>query len=65
MKIDFGSHINGRIIDCAFTVAFDPKFDPLLQAVKDATNTGIMVWLLLSLSLYCMSRLTTTLNRSS
>jgi methionine aminopeptidase len=22
-------------------VAFDPKFDPLLQAVKDATNTGI------------------------
>ena len=31
----------GRIIDCAWTVAFDPKFDPLLAAVKDATNTGI------------------------
>jgi len=43
MKIDFGTHINGRIIDCAFTVAFDPTFDPLLQAVKDATNTGIKV----------------------
>jgi methionine aminopeptidase len=31
----------GRIIDCAWTVAFDPKYDPLLTAVKDATNTGI------------------------
>ncbi|XP_048740273.1 methionine aminopeptidase 2-like [Ostrea edulis] len=40
-KIDFGTHINGRIIDCAFTVAFNPKYDRLLQAVKDATNTGI------------------------
>ena len=34
-------HINGRIIDCAFTVAFDPKYDPLLDAVRDATNTGL------------------------
>jgi methionine aminopeptidase len=41
MKIDFGTHINGRIIDCAFTVAFNPKFDPLLQTVKDATEAGI------------------------
>lgn len=41
MKIDFGTQIEGRIIDCAWTVAFDPKFDPLLTAVKDATNTGI------------------------
>ena len=32
---------SGRIIDCAWTVAFDPQFDPLLAAVKDATNTGI------------------------
>ncbi|CAN8211226.1 unnamed protein product [Coccothraustes coccothraustes] len=31
----------GRIIDCAFTVTFNPKYDRLLQAVKDATNTGI------------------------
>jgi len=43
MKIDFGTHINGRIIDSAFTVAFNPKFDPLLQTVKDATNAGIKV----------------------
>eukprot|EP01103_Thecamoeba_quadrilineata_P001347 TRINITY_DN111_c0_g1_i1.p1 TRINITY_DN111_c0_g1~~TRINITY_DN111_c0_g1_i1.p1 ORF type:complete len:539 (-),score=152.25 TRINITY_DN111_c0_g1_i1:37-1653(-) len=41
MKVDFGTHIEGRIIDCAFTVAFDPQYDNLLQAVKDATNTGI------------------------
>jgi methionyl aminopeptidase len=41
MKLDFGTHVNGYIIDCAFTVAFDPKFDNLLAAVKAATNTGI------------------------
>lgn len=40
-KIDFGTQINGRIIDTAFTVAFNPKFDKLLEAVKDATNTGV------------------------
>ncbi|VDN56345.1 unnamed protein product [Dracunculus medinensis] len=40
-KIDFGLHVNGRIIDCAFTVHFDPKFDPLVNAVKEATNAGI------------------------
>ena len=41
MKLDFGTHVGGRIIDCAFTVAFDPKFEPLLAAVKEATNAGI------------------------
>jgi methionine aminopeptidase len=41
MKVDFGTQINGRIIDCAWTVAFDPQFDPLLEAVKAATNAGI------------------------
>ncbi|VDP70776.1 unnamed protein product [Echinostoma caproni] len=40
-KIDFGVHVNGRIIDCAFTVHFNPQFDTLVEAVKDATNTGI------------------------
>lgn len=40
-KIDFGTHIKGRIIDTAFTVAFNPVYDNLLEAVKDATNTGI------------------------
>lgn len=41
MKVDFGVHVNGRIVDSAFTMAFDPKYDNLLAAVKDATNTGI------------------------
>ncbi|EGP82902.1 unnamed protein product [Zymoseptoria tritici ST99CH_1E4] len=41
MKVDFGVHINGRIVDSAFTVAFEPQYDNLLAAVKDATNTGI------------------------
>ncbi|KAK3094248.1 Methionine aminopeptidase 2, partial [Teratosphaeriaceae sp. CCFEE 6253] len=41
MKVDFGVHVNGRIVDSAFTVAFEPQYDNLLAAVKDATNTGI------------------------
>jgi len=41
MKVDFGTQINGNIIDCAFTVHFNEKFDPLVAAVKDATDTGI------------------------
>ena len=41
MKIDFGTQIDGRIIDCAWTVAFNPKYDPLLEAAREATNTGI------------------------
>lgn len=43
MKVDFGVHINGRIVDSAFTMTFDPVYDNLLAAVKDATNTGIRV----------------------
>jgi len=41
MKVDIGVHVNGRIVDSAFTVAFEPKYDNLLAAVKDATNTGL------------------------
>jgi methionyl aminopeptidase len=44
MKVDFGVHINGRIVDSAFTWAPNPRYDPLLAAVKEATNTGIKVW---------------------
>ena len=39
-RADFGTHINGHIIDCAFTVAFNPKYNQLLDAVKAATNAG-------------------------
>eukprot|EP01156_Anaeramoeba_ignava_P017914 Anaeramoba_ignava/a90315_71.p1 GENE.a90315_71~~a90315_71.p1 ORF type:complete len:463 (+),score=147.51 a90315_71:22-1389(+) len=41
MKIDFGLHINGYIIDSAYTVCFDPKFDPLLKASREATNAAV------------------------
>ncbi|KAI4090639.1 MAG: hypothetical protein LQ344_004609 [Seirophora lacunosa] len=41
MKVDFGVHLNGRIVDSAFTMTFDPVYDNLLAAVKDATNTGV------------------------
>jgi methionyl aminopeptidase len=41
LKIDFGTHVQGRIVDCAWTMTFDPKYDELVAAVKDATNTGI------------------------
>jgi len=33
--------VNGRIVDSAFTMAWDPMYDNLLAAVKDATNTGV------------------------
>jgi len=41
MKVDFGTQIDGRIIDSAWTVAFNPKYDELLKAVEEATDAGI------------------------
>ncbi|KAF9074923.1 peptidase M24A, methionine aminopeptidase [Rhodocollybia butyracea] len=41
LKVDFGVHVKGRILDSAFTLTFDHTYDNLLQAVKDATNTGV------------------------
>lgn len=41
MKLDIGTHVNGHIIDSAFTISFDPKYDRLKEAVQAATNTGI------------------------
>ena len=43
LKVDFGVHVSGRIVDSAFTVAFNPAYDSLLAAVKAATNTGLQV----------------------
>lgn len=39
--LDFGAQVKGHIIDCAFTLAFEERFDPLLNAVKEATNAGL------------------------
>ncbi|EIM92854.1 peptidase M24A methionine aminopeptidase [Stereum hirsutum FP-91666 SS1] len=41
LKVDFGVHVKGRIVDSAFTMSWDPTYDKLLEAVKAATNTGI------------------------
>jgi methionyl aminopeptidase len=41
VKFDFGTHFNGRIIDCAFTMCWEDQFKPLLEAAKQATYTGI------------------------
>lgn len=57
MKVDFGVHVNGRIVDSAFTMNFEPTWDRLLEAVKDATNAGIRV------SSHCKSCLTTLRKR--
>ncbi len=43
LKVDFGVHVSGRIVDSAFTVAFNPAYDNLLAAVKAATDTGLKV----------------------
>ncbi len=40
-KIDFGTHVRGLLVDCAFTVAFNPIYDNLLLACKEATNAGL------------------------
>ncbi|EPB67422.1 methionine aminopeptidase, type II [Ancylostoma ceylanicum] len=40
-KIDYGVHVRGRLIDSAFTLHFDPRYDNLVNAVKEATNAGI------------------------
>ncbi|KAF8527373.1 methionine aminopeptidase 2-like protein [Hysterangium stoloniferum] len=41
LKVDFGVHVNGRILDSAFTLTWEPTYDKLLEAVKAATDAGI------------------------
>ena len=41
VKMDFGTHIKGRIIDCAWTLSFNDKYDPLVKGVQEATEMGI------------------------
>ena len=41
VKLDFGVQVNGRIIDSAFTVAFNEKYDELIKSTQDGTNVGI------------------------
>ena len=43
LKVDFGVHVNGRILDSAFTLTWEPTYDKLVEAVKAATDTGVRV----------------------
>ena len=44
VKMDFGTHINGRIIDCAWTMTFNEKFDPLVNAVREVYKNFIFYY---------------------
>jgi methionyl aminopeptidase len=57
LKVDFGVHVNGRIVDSAFTVAANPVYDNLLAAVKAATNTGLEVYTSPLLHVTCKTNL--------
>ncbi len=41
IKIDFGVHMNGSIIDSAFTFSFDKKYDKLLESSRTSTEIAI------------------------
>lgn len=41
IKIDYGVHVDGYIVDCAFTQTWNPRYKSLVDAVCAATNTGI------------------------
>ncbi|KAK4051834.1 Methionine aminopeptidase 2 [Microbotryomycetes sp. JL201] len=41
LKVDIGVQVHGRIVDSAFTLNFEPTYDNLLLAVKEATETGV------------------------
>jgi methionyl aminopeptidase len=41
IKIDYGVHYNGMIIDSAFTLHFDSKYDEFIHISKEATQTAI------------------------
>lgn len=40
-KLDFGVQVGGRIVDCAFTIAFNPRYDSIIEASQEGTNTGL------------------------
>jgi len=41
IKIDYGVHVDGNIIDGAFSFSFSNKFDKLIEASKEATWEAI------------------------
>jgi len=43
IKVDYGIHVNGHLIDCAYTVNFNPRLENLRQATIDGTNAGLKI----------------------
>ena len=43
LKVDFGVHVKGKILDSAFTLTWEPTYNKLLEAVKASTDAGIRV----------------------
>jgi len=41
VKIDFGVHVNGYIVDCAFTTYFNPEHDKIHRVCKEALYEGL------------------------
>lgn len=40
-KVDFGTHIDGYIVDSAFTICFKEEYEPILEASKNAVREVI------------------------
>ena len=43
VKIDLGVHVDGYIADTAVTVSFNPKYEPLLNAVREALDKALKI----------------------
>lgn len=41
LKIDYGVHFNGIIIDSAFTISFNPLYEEFIQISKNVTNFAV------------------------
>ncbi|KAK2958224.1 putative Methionine aminopeptidase 2 [Blattamonas nauphoetae] len=41
VKVDIGTHVNGHIVDSAFTVSFSPMYDAVVRASFEGTWAGI------------------------
>lgn len=41
VKVDFGVHIGGFIVDTAFTVTYNPEYQQLIEATERALNASI------------------------
>jgi methionyl aminopeptidase len=54
LKVDFGVHVKGRILDSAFTLTWEPTYDNLIEAVKASTETGIRVRLAVTANEICV-----------